>query len=100
VRQSLVQLTDLRGSLRLDSGEKTSGWDFPTVTDYAATTLGVSGRTVQRAFESLKSDGKLRHLAIFSKGAKEKQVKDYLDEHPDASNHHPATRGALGNLQI
>lgn len=48
--------------------------------------LGVSAPTVRRAFESLKSGGKLDHLNIFSKGSKKQQVKDYLDEHPDASN--------------
>jgi len=48
--------------------------------------LGVSQSHISRAFRNLRGTGKLTHVGIFSKGAKEKQAEEYLDEHPDASN--------------
>jgi len=62
-------------------GDNTGEWQ-----NELANQLGVGDGTVYRAHRDLRDAGKLIHLDIFSKGAKEQQAKDYLDEHPDASN--------------
>jgi len=62
-------------------GDNTGEWQ-----EELANQLGVGNGTVKRAHRDLRDAGKLVHLDIFSKGAKEQQAKGYLDEHPDASN--------------
>jgi DNA (cytosine-5)-methyltransferase 1 len=62
-------------------GDNTGEWQ-----NELANQLGVGDGTVYRAHRDLRDAGKLIHLDIFPKGVKEQQAKDYLDEHPDASN--------------
>jgi DNA (cytosine-5)-methyltransferase 1 len=62
-------------------GDDYDGWQ----SDLGAK-LGVSQGLISQVFSELKEAGKLISVNIFPKGAKEQQVKDYLDENPDASN--------------
>lgn len=48
--------------------------------------LGVSQMTVNRAKEELLDDGKLKQVSQFSKEEKRQQVREYINENPDASN--------------
>jgi len=68
------------------TGDRSQTADDKHWSHRVANRLGVESGTVQNTYTTAKADGKFSHLGIFSKGAKEQQVKKYLDEHPDASN--------------
>lgn len=61
-------------------------WDGDESERSIASKLGVSRKTVNNAKSDLKESGKLGNLAQFSKFDKRAQVREYIDENPDASN--------------
>jgi len=68
------------------TGDRSQTADEKHWSHRVANRLGVSSGLVREVFADAKQTGKFANLGIFSKGAKEQQAEDYLDEHPDASN--------------
>jgi len=68
------------------TGDRSQTADEKHWSHRVANRLGVSSGLVREVFADAKQTGKFANLGIFPKGVKEQQAKDYLDEHPDASN--------------
>lgn len=61
-------------------------WDGQATEEEVADILGVGKTTVHRAKESLRADGKLVHVDCFSTEEQRRQIRDYLEEHPEAAD--------------
>ncbi|XGI84705.1 DNA methyltransferase (plasmid) [Halorutilales archaeon Cl-col2-1] len=61
-------------------------WDGETTEREIADLLGIGKKTVNRAKKDLREAGKLSHLTQLTTSEKKEIVREYIEDHPDASN--------------